>query len=357
MAPRKKGYRVVGPYRHHRRWRIELVGPDGRRALESFSTEGEARLAAKAAWRKVPGRVSVASVVEKYEEHLVAKGNKARAIAETIRRVRSFHAGDLERSIGDVPHGTISDRYKAMSSELAADTHRNRLAEVKTFWRWVVMRGLATRSPAEAVEPIGRRNKGKPQLRRSEARELFLWASQDASANPEASLAVLMVLTLGLRASELLERRVRDVDVGEDSVLLWIDMGKTRAAARVLEVPEPALSMLRDWIADRPGEQYVFASKDSRTGHRDLSWLRKVLRSLCVRAKVPVVCPHGLRGTRATLAVEAGLSAHIIARELGHESFVTTRKHYLAEGVEEKASTKAFMRVIEGGREKSGGVS
>jgi integrase len=38
--------------------------------------------------------------------------------------------------------------------------------------------------------------------------------------------------------------------------------------------------------------------------------------------------PHGLRGTHATLAVQAGVTGDAVARALGHESFAVTTDHY-----------------------------
>lgn len=63
----------------------------------------------------------------------------------------------------------MRESYEKRRGEVAVDTHRNELSEVKTFLRWCVGKSMLPRSPAEEVEPIGRRRKGKPQLRRAEA--------------------------------------------------------------------------------------------------------------------------------------------------------------------------------------------
>ena len=79
----RKGYRVLGPYLHFRRWRIELIGPDGHRTVESFFTEEAAKSAAKAARLKLPGRINVETGLERYEQLLVRKGNRRKSIDET----------------------------------------------------------------------------------------------------------------------------------------------------------------------------------------------------------------------------------------------------------------------------------
>jgi len=55
----------------------------------------------------------------------------------------------------------------------STDTHRNELAEVKTFLRWCVKKGHLRKNPAEEIEGIGKRKKGKPQLRAGEAVEFL----------------------------------------------------------------------------------------------------------------------------------------------------------------------------------------
>lgn len=61
------------------------------------------------------------------------------------------------------------------------------------------------------IEPIGRRNKGKPQLRIDEARRRIDVAVNLAETNAGAVAALISLLT-GLRATEIVTREVRDVD-------------------------------------------------------------------------------------------------------------------------------------------------
>jgi integrase len=57
-------------------------------------------------------------------------------------------------------------------------------------------------------------------------------------------------------------------------------------------------------------------------------WLRRAVQRICHLANTPIVGPHGLRGTHATLAVQAGITGDAVERALGHESFAVTTDHY-----------------------------
>lgn len=133
--------------------------------------------------------------------------------------------------------------------------------------------------------------------------------------------------------------------MNESEVLLWIEDGKTEAATRFMEVPEPLAGILSKRVGLGKPEDWLFPAP-SRTGHRGATWLRKVVKKLCQETEVPTVCPHGLRGTWATLTTAAGVSGHIVARELGHTTPTTTRKHYTKAGADEQARSRQMMRII-----------
>ena len=71
---------------------------------------------------------------------------------------------------------------------------------------------------------------------------------------------------------------------------------------------------------------------------------------------MPKVTPHGLRGTWATLTTDAGVSSHVVAKELGHANDTVTKQHYTQRGATERARTKKMLQVIEGGKDKGAGL-
>jgi integrase len=292
--------------------------------------------------------MTVEKALQKYELHLTKKGNRRKSIAETIRRLNTWL--DDSMPAADVTETQIQKRYDQRCEEVAVDSHRNELAEVKTFWRWCVKSKFIRRSPAERIEATGKRRKGKKQLRRNEAKKLFRTALELAGQGDEGAVAVLAVIMLGLRSGEIRCRKIRDVDADEDGVMLWIDAGKTDAASRHLDVPEPVAGLLVKQADGRGSEEWLFPSPTSSTGYREQTWLLKVVRRICKAAGVPRISVHGLRGTWATLTAEAGVSGHVIARELGHTSYKTTQEHYTKKGALDRVRTRRMLHVVQGGK-------
>ncbi len=87
-------------------------------------------------------------------------------------------------------------------------------------------------------------------------------------------------------------------------------------------------------------------------------WLHYHCARLCKAARVPVVPPHGLRGTHATIAMGAVATSHSVQAalaaaggSLGHApGSPLTETTYVAPGAVDKARQRVVMRVIDGGR-------
>lgn len=161
MARPKKGrYRVLGPYRHHNKWRVICIGPEGSREVATLGSEREAKKEAAAMRRSQLGRLTMELVLDKYEQYLVGKGNKFSSIERTMRRLRLFH--DPEMPAADVTIARLKKRYAERREQVAVDSHRNELNESKTFWRWCVREGVLLWID-EGKTPSARRYHDVPQ--------------------------------------------------------------------------------------------------------------------------------------------------------------------------------------------------
>lgn len=270
----------------------------------------------------------------RYEQYQHDKGNKPGSTAHNMWRLRVWI--DDNAMMDDITKEIMEAKYRQRCETTAVDTHRGELAVCKTFWRWSVDDKIIEISPAEHIRPIGRRRRGKKQLRKGEAQRFAGKALLTAQAGDDGALGALTVLMLGIRSGELRKRKVRNLDATTNEVLFWIEDGKTQAAERHPGVPQPLASLLLEHAGDRGPEEWLFAANNER-GYRSATWLRKSVKRVCAAAGVPNVCPHGLRGTWATLTTDAGLGAHVVARELGHTNPAVTRDHYTATGADDRA--------------------
>ena len=229
---------------------------------------------------------------------------------------------------------------------LSAATHRLDLRLAQGFYCWATSRGYVGASPFRDVNPIGKVNAGKPQLRIEEARRFTSTALgyYEETGHPLA-IGALLALTMGLRTSEVLDRVVRDLDDG--ARYLWIDAGKTANARRHLEVPELLQPYLLQLAHGKDPEELLFGrARKGQFRGRQRMW--ELVHRLCRRARVPAVCTHSLRGLWATLAVQSGAASHAVAASLGHHSFEMTQRHYAQGSAVANAATARVLGMLGG---------
>ena len=265
-----------------------------------------------------------------YREHLLrvrgVADKTARHVERTLRRFLPVTAC-LSTITPEGAARLYQDETRRISrrgTPVAADSHRLLLSRARAFFAWAGERRLVAGNPFAAVQPVGRRRSGKPQLRIDEARKFVATALGRARTLEVGATAALMQIFLGLRPTEAVIRVVRDLD--DQGRVLWVPFGKTSNARRRLQVPEVLREILLQHAHGKPPESPLLgpAGEGMHTRHA----LRHRLRQLCAEAEVPQICPHSLRGLNATLALEAGATAHHVAAALGHASFATTARHY-----------------------------
>lgn len=333
--PRPRSLRpyVCGPYKHRKRWRVIVYTPraDGGRdrAMESRDT----RQAAEALKRQVQeirateGR-TIAQAVTEYLGYLARKGNKAGSIKTAQYRLDSIM--DLGKALIDLTPRRCQEFYDDLVDEGgAADTHQGALVAAKAFGRFVVKQGWMKASPFEKIEPVGRKSRGKEQLRIDEGRK-FIDACFTAwrERGDRGAIAAALPLILNLRASEVAQLGKRDVD--DDGHLLWVgeEDAKTDAGRRRFKIPVVLVAPMLELAASpATADGHLFAMTKGVTADRH--WVRRQTRRLMKAAGVKVITTHGLRGTHATFGTVQGVTGDAVARSMGHTDPGMTKRHYI----------------------------
>ena len=240
--------------------------------------------------------------------------NKERSHTATMWHLGIFFL-DAELSLSALTPPKCAGYYQALrfretkyGKPLSVDSHRNILAEAKTFLKWSVGKGYVRTNPLEGVQGTGKRRHGKPQLRVDEARRWQAKALQLAEEGEGGAVAALVTLVMGLRAGEVVSRVVRDLD--DEGSLLWIPDSKTLAGRRKLQVPDFLQPYLIQLAKGRESQAALF-------GELWRDWPRKWVQRICKAAGVPQVTAHAMRGLHGTLAVDSGITSHAVAAALG----------------------------------------
>jgi integrase len=340
-----------------------VVDDQGGRDHESFATEEEARQVKKSLQRKINEAKeesrTVDQAIDAYETFLATvKGNKKKSATTTAARLRSFFP-NVEESLSWQTPKKCAENYERLTQKvtrfgrpIAADTHRNVLAEAKTFLGWCVGKKWLRTNPLQDVKGQGKRKHGKPQLRIDEARKWLdkgLELASEAMASPkkrrqlEGASAALSTLLLGTRSLETVTRVVRDLD--DRGRLLWIDDTKTTAGKRTLQVPTELRPYLLRLAEGKKPNDLLF-------GDHDRAFPRHWVKRICTLVAVPVVGAHAMRGLQATLSIIGGFSVREAAAKLGHEEETTTLTSYADRQEVAVEKQRQALKVLTGGKEE-----
>lgn len=359
----RRGARILGPYEHPKGWRVIFIDAAGERVDRLFPTEAKAQRYKEVMEAGLASEDhTTATALDAYLDHLEAKGTKEQSRYSTRKAIELFFPDAIQlRLLSAKRCNQLYDELRERPLERtkkppSVDTHRNALAQVKSMLAWCVKRGWLRANPAEETEGIGkRRPRGKSlgkagnELRVKQARAWYVKALELADGGDEGAVAALLALVLGMRASEIVSRRVGDLD--EDAApgdLLWIACSKTPAGRRTLEVPEAIRLPLVACAEGKAAESHLFEAEEGGPHWRD--WIRAQVRRICGLAEVPEVTAHAMRGLTATIAGDRGTAGHAITATLGHDDERTTRRSYAAPGSFEAGERRRGLRVLEGGR-------
>lgn len=140
-------------------------------------------------------------------------------------------------------------------------------------------------------------------------------------------------VTTGLRISELTSLRAADVHLGPAPHVLAHGKGRKD---RTTPLDRDTITVLRDQIAGKPGDAFVFTTRDGTRLSRDAVAARLTLHATTAARQCPSlsgkrITPHVLRHTAAMRLLTAGIDSTIIALWLGHESIDTTQVYLHAD--------------------------
>jgi type 1 fimbriae regulatory protein FimB len=156
----------------------------------------------------------------------------------------------------------------------------------------------------------------------------------------------------GMRASEVCNLRLDDVDLKNGSIVVDRLKGSLRTTQAVTEHRgEPLLNelkALREWSRQRrdDGSDYLFTSQ--KGGRLDRSQFFRLFRTIASEAGLPgeKQHPHVLKHSIASHLVSANVNLALVKQQLGHKSIGSTIRYVtMSDQQASKATASALMKI------------
>jgi integrase/recombinase XerD len=229
-------------------------------------------------------------------------------------------------------------------------TRNNRLAAIRSFFRYVAMCEPAHALRCQRMLAIPQKRSRKTAIEFLQRREIeaLVAAPDTATWIGRRDRTVLLVLVqTGLRVSELTSLRANSVALGAGAHVRCEGKGRKH---RCTPLRRDAITALAAWIDEqRPGpEDPLFPS--SRGGRMSTDAVQglvakhaRVASSKCPSMAEKNITPHTLRHSAAMALRERGVDLSTIALWLGHESVETSQMYLHADM---RLKEKALARTL-----------
>lgn len=276
---------------------------------------------AHAALVDVPVASRYDATLARFETYLLAERGladcTARAYLARVRRFVMEHAAD--RRLGDLCAADVVTAVRAEAARVSVGSTQYFVAGLRAFLRFCFLDGVTgVDLSAAALAVTGRRHSLLPRgIGAAEARALLGSCDRRRAGGRRDHAVLLVLLRLGLRASELAGLLLDDIDWRAGEVVV---RGKGRREDRLplpVDVGESIAGYLR---RGRPGStcRELFVRQFAPAGPLGRGGVSSIVRRACRRAGVEVVGAHRLRHTLACDLATSGVALCDIAGVLRH---------------------------------------
>ena len=270
--------------------------------------------------------------VQAFSDHLTLERGLSMRTVDAYRRdlerlVMFMTAGGVKRAADVTANDLREFTYFLKDQGLQATSIRRNVSAVRTFFGYLIAEGVVVTDPTDRVELPKTWRRLPGVLSRDEVGKL-LDAPDPADRLFWRDKALLeFAYASGVRVSELMSVKVRDVDLQEGLALVY---GKG-AKERIVPLGRAALQALivylreiRPALVRQESQGVVFVNARGRPLTRMGVWkiLQRHVRRAGIRKRVT---PHTLRHSFATHLLEGGADLASVQEMLGHADIATTQ--------------------------------
>jgi integrase/recombinase XerD len=245
---------------------------------------------------------------------------------DALRTFLRFYAGKTIAEITNTDVVIFNNEY-ILKNKFSASYQNQVVNAVKLFFRTIELKSMET----ELVHRPKRALVLPNVLSKEEVKQIL-----NAQRNIKHKTMLSLIYSCGLRRSELLNLKLKDIDSKRGLVIIRQAKGKKD---RITPLSEKILVLLREYfVAYRPKE-WLFEGQTGFGAYDERS-LASVLKQAVEKAKInkPVTL-HWLRHSYATHLLENGTDLRYIQEILGHSRSTTTE-------IYTHVSNKSIQKVI-----------
>jgi integrase len=175
------------------------------------------------------------------------------------------------------------------------------------------------KNPVRGIETKPLNNARERYVTHEEAARLLAAAKQ--SKNDQLAAIIGLLLLTGMRVSELLSTKLKDVDLERRSI--YVPTSKT-GRSRYVPLAQAAITIIEE-VPKAAGAVYLFPSPKDPKKH--LTTIKHAWQTARDAANLPGLRIHDLRHSAASFMVNSGVDLFAVGKVLGHASFQSSQRY------------------------------
>ena len=213
-----------------------------------------------------------------------------------------------------------------------ARTRNTRLAAIRSFFHYIAYQKPEHADLIQHVLGIPTKRWQRPLidfLSKIEIDALLNLPMDKPASNSRDCILLLFAIQTGLRVSELITLKVKDITLGIVANVRC--MGKGRKE-RCVPISKETSNILHAWLQERnatPDDPLFPNARGKHLSPDGVEYILKkhvnIAQNKCDSLRKKRISPHVLRHTTAVNLLQAGVDQSVIALWLGHESVETTQ--------------------------------
>lgn len=210
-----------------------------------------------------------------------------------------------------------------IKEHLSISTVNTYMIGLRNFFKWLEYKGIY-KNITENVKSVKIGNSHRKESLTEEQCKQLLTNVKDT----REKIIVLLAITCGLRANELVNIRLEDFKIKQDKICLYV-LGKGRDFKEdFVVIPEKLYNLINEYINEYGIEDYLFVSTSNHNNNGKLTTktVRLIVKDMLKRIGLDSsrYSLHSLRHSFATLSIKNGEDIRSVSQALRHKSLSTT---------------------------------
>lgn len=284
------------------------------------------------------------NVENKHNANLISDVQYERVLRS--QRVILNQAPFSNKDITEITSDEIQDFLNACSEKYSNSSIKKIKEQIGQAFTYAFNKGYIERNPMiEVIRPKSRQKDKVVRALTIDEQEKFVdfLLKQDAEKYPYRNV-FLMQMFMGFRIGEVLALKTSDIDLKHqaikvdktlstdaDGYIFMSDSPKTEAGNRVLPIPKVLMPFVMEQMQiaknkENNDEELLFKPPQNR--YTDRENVNRALKRALSKFDITGISTHSLRHTYATRSIEAGMSAVVLQKLMGHTDVSVTLNAY-----------------------------